>query len=215
MDGCAALLPLVENESIATRGRTPEHVPREPRGGNGDVRKLVHVRFGDHAAVGHEQHAALADARVLDLHDHAARNRGDVRRGLDDLKQRPQHAAGDMRRAGNQAVRLVHRQHHRAVKIRLHHRLARLGGAQAFFAADAVKPAGKILQVLAGGGIDDADAVQRNFQCLGGLAHFGLVAEHDGRAQPQRIKLPRRLQNARFRRLRETPRAWDAAVIFQ
>ena len=73
----------------------------------------------------------------------------DVRRGLDDLEQRPQHAAGDVRRAGNQAVRLVHRQHHRAVIIRLQHRLARLGGAQALFAAQRIKALGEILQILA------------------------------------------------------------------
>jgi hypothetical protein len=59
-------------------------------------------------------------------------SRGDVRRSLDDLKQRPQHAAGDVRRAGNQAVGLVHGQHHRAVIIRLHHRLARLGARSPF-----------------------------------------------------------------------------------
>ena len=71
------------------------------------------------------------------------------RRDLDDLEQRPQHAAGDVRRAGNQAVGLVHRQHHRAVIIRLQHRLARLGGAQPFFAAQRMKPFGEIFQILA------------------------------------------------------------------
>ena len=77
-DGCAAL-PLVENDSSATRGPHAEQMPREPRGGNGDVGELLHVRIGNHAAIGHEQHAVFADARVLDLHDHAARYRGDVR----------------------------------------------------------------------------------------------------------------------------------------
>ena len=138
----------------------PQHMPGEPRGGNGNVRKLLDVRFGNHAAVGHEQNAVLADARIFDLHDHAARNGSDVRGGADDLKQRPQYAARDVRCAGDEAVRLMHRQHHRAVKIRLEHRLTRLGLAQAFFAAQAEEPAGEIIQVLAGGGIDDADAVQ-------------------------------------------------------
>ena len=89
---------------------------------------------------------------------------GDVRRRFDDLEQRPQQAADDVRGAGNHAVGLVHRQHHRAVIIRLEHRLARLVGAQPLFAAQRMKALGEILQILALGGIDDADAVERNVQ---------------------------------------------------
>ena len=48
------------------------------------------------------------------------------------------------------------------------------------------------------GGIDDADAFERNVQFLGDRLDFGRVAEHDGRAEPQRVKLPRRLQDARL-----------------
>ena len=105
---------------------------------------------------------------------------------------------GDVRRAGNQAVRLMHRQHHRAIIIRLQHRLARFGGAQAFFAAQRMKPFREIFQILARGGIDDADAFERNVQIVRDRFYFGVVAEHDGRAEPQRVKLPRRLQNARL-----------------
>ena len=150
----------------APRAAHAEHVPREPRRGNRDVRELIHGRLGNDAAVGHEQHALFADARVLDLHHHAARNGADVRRGLDDLEQRPQHAAGDVRRPGNQAVRLVHGQHHRAVEIRLQHGFARLGLAQALFRGARDRGVGEIFQVFARGGIDDAHAFQRNFQIL-------------------------------------------------
>ena len=173
-------------------------MPREPRGGNGDVGELIHRRIGNHAAIRHEHHAVFADARVLDFHDHAARSRVDVRRRLDDLEERPQQAAGDVRRAGNHAVGLVHRQHHRAVIIRLQHRLARLGGAQPFFPAQRMEALGEILQVLAVGGIDDADAVERNIQFLRDGIHLERIAEQDGRAQLQRGKLPRRLQDARL-----------------
>ena len=62
---------------------------------------------------------------------------------------------------------------------------------------------GEILQVLALGGIDDADAVERNVQVLRGGLHFGRVAEQDGRAEAQRGKLPRGLQDARLLALRE------------
>ena len=37
------------------------------------------------------------------------------------------------------------------------------------------------------------------FKLCRGFLDFGAVAEHDGRAEPQRVKLPRRLQNARLR----------------
>ena len=43
-----------------------------------------------------------------------------LRRHLDDLKQRPQHAARRVAGAGDEAVGLVHGEHHRAEIIRLH-----------------------------------------------------------------------------------------------
>ena len=92
----------------------------------------------------------------------------------------------------------MHGQHHRAVIIRLEHRLARLVGAQPLFAAQRMKARGKIAQILAVGGIDDPDAIERNIQTLRDRSHLGSVAEHDGRAQPQRGILPCGLQNARL-----------------
>src|SRR5208282_806495 len=76
--------------------------------------------------------------------------------------------------------------------------LARLGGAHPLVAIKHVKTVGKILHLLARVGINDADAVERDVQLLGGLLHFRLVAEDDGRAEPQGMKLPGRLQNARL-----------------
>ena len=56
----------------------------------------------------------------------------------------------------------------------------------------------KIIRVLAGGGIDDADAFERNVHAFREVFDSRGVAQHDGRAQPQRQELPRRLQNARI-----------------
>jgi hypothetical protein len=70
--------------------------------------------------------------------------------------------------------------------------------ARSPFSRRSGKSAGEIFQILARGGIDDADAVERNVQALGDRLHLFRLAEHDGRAQPQRVKLPRGLQNARL-----------------
>jgi hypothetical protein len=48
------------------------------------------------------------------------------------------------------------------------------------------------------GGINDPDALERNIQPLRDGLYFCRVTEHDGSAQSQRIKLPGRLQDARF-----------------
>jgi len=103
-----------------------------------------------------------------------------------------------VRRAGNQSVRLAHRHHHGAEKVRLEQRLARLRGAHSFVAVKGVKPPGEIFQVLAGGGVNHADALERDVQSFGGFLYFGVVAEHDGCAEPQRLKLPGRLQDTRL-----------------
>ncbi len=192
-----------------------EHMPRKPCRGDGDVRKLVHRRVGNHAAIGHEQNAILTDARVLDLHHHAARRGFDVRCRLDDLEQWPQQAARDVRCAGDHAVRLVHRQHHCAKIIRLQHRFARFRGTQTFFTAQRMKPFGEIFQLFARSGIDDADAFQRDVQITGDLFDLGRIAElpwvrraevPETAAPPARCAAPR---------LRGKPRAWDDAVIFR
>ncbi len=183
-----------------------EHVARKLRGGNGDVGQLIHGRFGNDAAIGHEQHAVLAEARVLDFHHHATRRRGDAGRDLDDLEQRPQHAAGDVGGAGNQAVGLVHRQHHGAEIIRLQHGLARLRRFDPLFPAQPEKAVGEIVQFLALGGLMMRMPSSGIFSPSATALIFAAVTEHDGRAQPQRIKLPGRLQDARFLAFGKTTR---------
>ena len=61
----------------------------------------------------------------------------------------------------------------------------------------------EVLQFLALGGVDDADAIERNVQPLGRGFDFGTVAQQDRHAQPQRIELPRRLQYPRLGPFRE------------
>ena len=46
-------------------------MPGKLRRGDGDIRELLDRRLFDDVAVGHEQHAILAEARVLDLHHQA------------------------------------------------------------------------------------------------------------------------------------------------
>jgi hypothetical protein len=56
----------------------------------------------------------------------------------------------------------------------------------------------EIIQVLARGGIDDADALERDIQVFRDFFNFSRVAEDDGCAETQRVELPRGLQNARL-----------------
>ena len=105
------------------------------RGGNGDVRQLLDGRIRDDTAVSHEHHPALAEPGILDLHDHATGGGCLLRGDLDDLKQGPQHTAGNLVRPGNQTVGLVHRHHHGAEIIRLEHRLAGLALLDGFVPA--------------------------------------------------------------------------------
>ena len=110
-----------------------EEVARQLGGGNRYIRQLFHRRVRDNAAVRHEQHAILPQARVLQFH-HQATGSGDGLRGdLDDLKQRPQHAASALVGAGYEAVRLVHRDHHRPKIVGLEQGLPRLEAFQAFY----------------------------------------------------------------------------------
>ena len=67
-------------------------MPGKLSGGNGDVGKLLDGRVFDDVAVRHEQHAILAEARVLHLHHQATGNAAGVRGGLDGLEERPQDA---------------------------------------------------------------------------------------------------------------------------
>ena len=60
-----------------------------------------------------------------------------------------------------------------------------------------------------------ADALERNVQTLRDGLAFGRVAEHDGRAEPQRAKTAARPAKCAAPRLREKQPASDAAAIFR
>ncbi len=137
------------------------------------------------------------------VHDHATRSGGLLGSDLDDLKQRSQHAAGHFIGAGHQAVRLMHRHHHGAEIIRLEHRFARFAFPDAFVAAQQLKTARETVKFLAFLGIEHAHAFQRDVQAFGGFFDFRAVAEQNGHAESQRIKLAGRLQHARLGSLRK------------
>ena len=121
-----------------------------------------------------------------------------MRCDLNDLKQRAQSAAGDLAGAGNEAVGLVHRHHHRAVVIRVEHGLPGLLDLDAFVAPQQFVAQREILQVFAFGRVDDAHPFERDVQPLGCDLNRGAIPEQHWRSQSQRIELPRRLQNARL-----------------
>src|ERR1035441_6006027 len=75
-------------------------MPGKLRGGDGDVGKLFDRGVFDHVAVGQEENAVLAEARVFDLQHHATAKRADVRRGFDGLEERSQAGGGDLAGAG-------------------------------------------------------------------------------------------------------------------
>src|SRR5258708_23701857 len=56
----------------------------------------------------------------------------------------------------------------------------------------------EIFEVGARDGIDDANAVERDVQFVGDNFYFFMFAEQNGNAEPERIKLPGRLQDARL-----------------
>jgi hypothetical protein len=61
----------------------------------------------------------------------------------------------------------------------------------------------KVFQLLAFGGIDDADAFERNVQFLRRFLNLRAITQKNRRAEPERIELPRRLQDARLSPFRE------------
>ena len=151
------------------------------------------------------KHAVLAQARVFDLHHQATGDAAGVRSGFDGLEERAQDAGGNLAGAGDKAVRLVHGQHHGAEIVGLEHSLARLEALHALagVVAQPLEPAREIVQILAFGGVDDADALERDVEGFGGFGDPRPVAEEDRRAQPQRIELARRLDHARLGAFRE------------
>ena len=202
MEGWVAL-PLVEKESRATRGRVPRRRRASWAVETAMSESCSTVGFGDDAAIGHEEHALVAEAGVLDLHDHATGGGGGFRGDLDDLKERAEDAAGALVGAGDKAVGLVHGEHHGAVVIGVEHGLARLLSLHALDAAEQFVTLDEGGQVFALGRIDDADAFQGDVQLRGRLLDLGAVAQQDGRAQPQGMVLAGGLQDARFGSLRE------------
>ena len=117
--------------------------------------------------------------------------------------KRAQDAAGALIGAGNEAIHLVHGQHHGAVIIGIEHRFARLLFLDALETAQQLVAFDESRQIFAFGGIDDADAFQRDIQFRGGLFDLGAVAQQDGRAQAQGIELARGLEDAGFGPFRE------------
>ena len=181
----------------------PHQLARQLRRGHRDLSQLLHGRVGDDTAVAHEQDAILAEAAVFDLHHLATGSGGGLWGHFDDLEQGPQDAAGDLVGAGNEAIGLVHRDHHGAEVIGLEHGLARFQRLEPLVAAQHFKAVGEVLQVLALGRIDDADAFEGNAQGLGDLFDFSPIPQKDGSAQPQRIKLARGLEHPRLSSFRK------------
>ena len=147
-------------------------MPGKLRRGHRDVRKLLDGRLFDDVAIRHEQHAILAKARVFDLHHQATGNGAGLRGGFDGLEERPQNAGGDLAGAGDKAIRLVHRQHHRAEVVRLEHGLARLEALHALarVVPQQLEPAREVVQILALGRVDGADALEGDVQGFGGFS---------------------------------------------
>ena len=130
-------------------------------------------------------------------------------------KKRTQDAAGDLVGAGDQAIGLMHGDHHGAVVIGDEQGFAGFLGLHALGPAQGGEAARKAFEVLAFGGVDDADAFERDVQALGGFLDFGAVANKDGNAEPQRMKLTGRLQAHEVPCPRGKQSAWGAAVIFR
>src|SRR5947207_15669901 len=90
----------------------------------------------------------------------------------------------------------MHRHHHCSKKIRLQHRVPRFKALHTLVAPQDFEASHEIVQLLAFDGVDDADAFQRDIQCRGHVLDLSAVAYQNRRAQPQRIVLPRRLEDA-------------------
>ena len=84
-----------------------------------------------------------------------------------------------------------------------------------FDAAQQFKPLRKIVQILAFGGIDDANAFQRNIERSARFFDLRAITQKNRRAQSQRIELAGRLQARAVPCLPEKQSAWDAAEVFR
>ena len=74
---------------------------------------------------------------------------------------------------------------------------------QAFGAAQDLEAAGEAVQVLAFDGVDDANALQRDVEILGGDGDAVAIAQEDGRAEAEGVELARRLEHPRVGALGE------------
>lgn len=114
----------------------------------------------DDAAIRHEQRALMAEACVFDFKHHAARRRAVTGREADHLEDWPQHTAGGLARAGDEAVRLPHGNHHRAEEIGAAHGVERFRVLHALRAAEAGVGFGKALHFFAHLRVNDANALE-------------------------------------------------------
>ena len=105
--------------------------------------------------------------------------------------------------AGNEAISLVHGDHHRAEIIWLEHCLARFEFLHAFRAAQSFEAVREIIQFSAFGRIDNPNAFQRNVERLGQFLDFASLAQEDGRAKTQRMELPGGLEHPRLTAFRK------------
>src|SRR5690242_3123088 len=97
----------------------------------------------------------------------------------------------------------MHGDHHCAEIIRLEHGGARFEFLHSTSAPKNFKSMGKIWQFLALLGINDANAFERDVQCLSDFLDLCSITEKDRHAQSKRIELTGSLQDARFGSFRE------------
>src|SRR5437879_2531317 len=92
----------------------------------------------------------------------------------------------------------MHRHHHGPKIIRVKHGRPRFLFLDPFVTPKQLEPMPEIVQIFAFRGIDDANALQRDVQPLCRRLDGRSVAEENRCTQSQRIKLARRLQDARL-----------------
>ena len=129
-------------------------------GAQGDVGQGLGVGIDVHGAVGEDHDAVVAVLLVRALHQEAGGHGLDAGLGLDDLQRGAQHVAGGVDRAGDQAVGLTGLDHHDAVVHGILHGCGGLFLGHALGLAQLVQGGGVLGALLAGGGVDDLDALE-------------------------------------------------------
>jgi hypothetical protein len=148
-------------------------------GRNRDVGELIDGRLGNDTAIGQEQHTIVAEAAVVDFHDHAAGGGRGGRGHLDDLEEGTQCASGDFTGAADHAIRLVHGDHHRTVVIRMDHRLPGFLLLDALAAPQRFEALGEQRQILAFRRVDDSDPLQGHIQLRGTGFDLRAITQED------------------------------------